>query len=91
MSTIDIKHPHSRPYDEARAAVERVAQKIEEKFQIDYAWEGDHLHFQRSGVDGRIALEPGQIHVTAKLGFLLAMMRGPIENEIRDYLSREFT
>lgn len=91
MSSIDIKHPHTRPDAEARAAVERVARKIEEKFQIDYAWEGDHLHFQRSGVDGRIALEPGQIHVTAKLGFLLAMMRGPIEHEIRNYLEREFT
>lgn len=91
MSTIDIKHPHSRPDDEARAAVERVAEKIQEKFQIDYAWEGDHLHFQRSGVDGNILLEPGQIHVTAKLGFLLAMMRGPIEEEIRKYLTREFS
>lgn len=91
MSDIDIKHPHSRPTDEARAAVERVAEKIQQKFDIHYAWEGDHLNFKRSGVDGRIALEPGQIHVTAKLGFLLAMMKQPIESEIRTYLDREFT
>jgi putative polyhydroxyalkanoate system protein len=91
MSNIDIRHPHSRPDAEARAAVERVAQKIEERFDIRYAWEGDQLHFERSGVDGHIALEPGQIHVTARLGFLLAMMRGSIEDEIRRYLEREFT
>jgi len=90
MSDIDIRHAHSRPVEEARAAVERVAGKMQEKFQIDYAWEGDHLHFQRAGVDGRIALEPGQIHVTAKLGFLLSMMRGSIEQEVKRYLEREF-
>ena len=53
-------------------------------------WEGDVLHFSRSGVDGHIALEPENIHVTAQLGFLLSAMKGPIEQEIRRVLEEKF-
>ena len=36
----------------------------------------------RSGVEGRIDLLPGEVHVTAKLGLLFAAMRGTIETEL---------
>ena len=45
------------------------------------------MDFQRSGVDGRIQLEPDELRVTAKLGFLLSAMKGPIESEIRRVLA----
>ena len=50
----------------------------------------DILDFTRSGIDGRIALLPGQVHVTAQLGFLLGAMKGPIEAEIRRVLDERF-
>lgn len=90
MSNIDIRHRHNRPLAEARAAVERVAAHIAEKFQVDYGWEGNELVFDRHGVHGRIHLSGQEIHVTAHLGFLLGMLRGPIEGEIRRYLDEEF-
>ena len=43
--------------------------------------------FQRSGLEGRIQLEPDELRVTAKLGFLLSAMKGPIESEIRRVLA----
>jgi putative polyhydroxyalkanoate system protein len=90
MSTIEIKHAHSLPLAKARKAVEGVAVKLGEKFGLDYRWEGDTLHFMRSGVDGHIALTPKQVNVTAKLGFLLSAMKGPIESEIRRVLDERF-
>ena len=90
MSEIDIRHPHSMPAKQARKAVEQVAGKLAERFGMDYNWEGDTLHFCRSGVDGHIAMEPDQLHVRAKLGFLLAAMKGPIEQEIRRVLAERF-
>ena len=90
MSTIDIRHVHSMPLAKARKAVEGVATKLGEKFGMDYRWEGDVLHFVRSGVDGHIALTPKQVQVTAKLGFLLSAMKGPIESEIRRVLDERF-
>ncbi|WP_202844625.1 polyhydroxyalkanoic acid system family protein [Luteimonas saliphila] len=90
MSAIDIRHTHTLPTGKARKAVEQVAQTLSERFDVDYRWEGDTLRFSRSGVDGRIALEPEQLHVTATLGFLLSAMKGPIETEIRRVLSERF-
>ena len=90
MSEIDIRHAHSMPAGKARTAMEQVAAKLSERFGMEYRWEGDTLHFSRSGVDGRIALEPNQLHVRARLGFLLAAMKGPIEQEIRRVLAERF-
>ena len=90
MSGIDIRHAHSLPIDQARQAVEQVAQKLSERFDVTCDWQGDTLHFSRSGVDGRIALEPRQLHVTATLGFLLSALKGPIEAEIRRVLAERF-
>ena len=90
MSKIDIRHPHSLPKAKARKAVEDVAKKLAEKFEMDYDWDGDTLNFSRSGVDGHIALEPEELHVHAKLGFLTAMFKDPIENEIKRVLKEKF-
>lgn len=90
MSHIDIRHPHALGPDQAREAVQRIAESLAERFGVEYAWRGDALQFERSGVDGRVALEPGAVHVTAKLGFLLGAMKGSIEHEIRRVLDERF-
>lgn len=90
MSRIDIRHAHSLPKAKARKAVEEVAKKLAERFQMDYGWEGDTLNFSRSGVDGHIQLGAKDLHVWAKLGFLTAMFKDPIENEIRRVLDEKF-
>ncbi|MBC7988908.1 MAG: polyhydroxyalkanoic acid system family protein [Luteimonas sp.] len=91
MPGIDIRHSHSLPAAKARKAIEEVAEKLAERFGVDYEWDGDTLNFARSGVDGKIALEPKQLHVTAQLGFLLSALKGPIENEIRRVLDERFS
>lgn len=90
MSRIDIRHPHSLSKAKARKAIEDVARKLAEKFDMDYGWEGDTLNFSRSGVDGYIALGPDDLHVHAKLGFLTAMFKEPIEGEIKRVLKEKF-
>ena len=90
MSHIDIRRKHSRPLKEARAAIERVAEHIAEKFDVEYGWKGNSMEFSRGGVDGHIAVSAKEIHVTATLGFLLGAIKGPIEREIRRYLDEEF-
>ncbi len=90
MANIDIRHKHNLPPAKARKAVEQAAIKLGEKFGMDYRWEGDILHFVRSGVDGRIALAPKQVHITAQLGFLLSALQAPIETEIRRVLKDKF-
>jgi putative polyhydroxyalkanoate system protein len=90
MSHIDIHHAHSLPRGQARQAVEEVAAKLAERFGMDYRWDGDTLDFTRSGIEGHIALGAQHLHVTARLGFLLSALQGPIEQEIRRYLDERF-
>ncbi len=90
MASIDIQHPHSKTPAQARKAVESMAKKLAERFDMDYGWDGDTLNFSRSGVDGKIALLADKLRVTANLGFLLSAMKGPIEAEIRRVLGEKF-
>lgn len=90
MAGIDIQHAHALPMDQARACVEDMAHKLASRFGAECTWEGDALRFSGSGVDGRIAVQPGQVHVTANLGFLMSAMKGPIEAEIRRVLQERF-
>src|SRR5690606_5196876 len=82
MSRIDIRHLHTLAPDAARKAVEDAVVQLGHKVGLDYRWEGDSVHFVRPGVEGRMDLLPGQVHVTAKLGLLFAAMRGTIETEL---------
>ena len=91
MPDIDICRKHTRSRTDARAAIERVAEHLAGKFDVDYAWEGNVMQFSRSGVDGHIKVSAKEVHVTATLGFLLMAIRGPIEREIHQYLDREFS
>lgn len=91
MSGIDIHHTHSLKRKDARKAVEEMAEKLSERFDMEYGWEGDCLHFNRSGVDGTITLGAKDLHISAKLGFLLSAFRGPIEHEIRRVLDERFS
>ena len=90
MPSIDIHHQHSKTPAQARKALEEVARKLAERFDMQYDWDGDTLNFMRSGVDGKIKLAPKKLHVTAQLGFLLSALKGPIESEIKRVLGEKF-
>lgn len=75
---------------QARQAVEEVASKLRERFDVDCRWNGDVLEFKRAGVDGRIELRDAALRVQAKLGFLAAMFKEPIEAEICRVLGERF-
>ena len=90
MPSIDIHHEHSKTPAQARKALEDVARKLAERFDMQYDWDGDTLNFMRSGVDGKIKLAQKKLHVTAQLGFLLSALKGPIESEIKRVLGEKF-
>ena len=90
MPSIDIKHDHSKTPKQARKALEDVAKKLSERFDMQYDGDGDTLNFMRSGVDGKIKLSPNTLHVTAQLGFMLSFLKDSIESEIQRVLREKF-
>ncbi|MGQ0802175.1 MAG: polyhydroxyalkanoic acid system family protein [Pseudomarimonas sp.] len=91
MPSIEIRRQHKKPLKDAKVAVEKVAEKIAERFDIEYEWQGNTLHFERSGVNGNIALSKGEVCVTANLSFFLGALKGPIEREIDRQIEQEFS
>ncbi len=90
MPSIDIRRRHAKSLKDARKAVEHVAEKLAQKFDVSCEWNGNNLDFERGGVHGTIELGKGEVRVVANLGFLMMALKGPIESEIHKYLDREF-
>ena len=90
MSGIRIRRAHALAPKHARKAAEKMSAKLSEAFDMQFAWEGDVLRFQRSGVDGQLTLGHKEVLIDAELGFLLAMMKPKIEQSIHENLDRIF-
>ena len=90
MSGIDIHAHHSMDHQQALEAADELAADLSEKFGIDYHWDAEKIHFERPGVHGEISVSDDEIRIQAYLGFLLTMMKGPIEQEIVRYLHEHF-
>lgn len=85
---IDVLRDHSLADDQVRSVVQAMADKLAERFEVVNHWDGDALRFARSGVEGRITLLPGQVRVTAELGFPYSMMQPMVQAEIERVLEQ---
>lgn len=90
MSTIDIHAYHTLSHEEALNAADELSIDLSRKFGIDYGWEDEVIHFQRPGVNGQIFVQDTELRIQANLGFMLMMLKGPIEQEIERYLEEHF-
>ncbi len=85
-----MRRTHGLTLKRARQKAEHIAEELSEEFGIDYAWDGTHLRFQRSGLSGEIAVSKKEVDINVKLGFLLMALRGRIEQEIHAFCDENF-
>ena len=90
MSNIDIHAHHTLSHEEALSAADELSCALAKKFDINYGWQDDVIHFERPGVNGQITIQQTELRIQAKLGFMLMMLKGPIEQEIVSYLREHF-
>lgn len=90
MSDIDIHAHHKLSHEEALQAADELSCDLAEKFGIDYGWDDEVIHFERPGVHGQIEVKDTELRIQATLGFMLMMLKGPIEQEITRYLETHF-
>lgn len=86
MSHIDVHARHRLTGEEAQKAADELAGDLAGKFDIDYVWEGDHIHFERPGLSGTIMVRDREIRISARLGLMLTFLKPQIENEVVRYL-----
>jgi putative polyhydroxyalkanoate system protein len=90
MSKIHLRRSHDLTTKAARRKVERVADALAKRFDATCAWKGDVLSIQHPGVTGKVVVGKDEIVVEAKLGFMLAMFRDRVDEELVRILDREF-
>ncbi len=92
MATIDITKTHSLSKDQARAKAEELAKSMQDKIGIQWKWEGDTIAFDApsgiaKGTKGNVAVTDKEVRVTVNLPLMLRVMKGTIEDKIKEKLS----
>ena len=88
MPDIALVREHHLGLKGAKAAADDMAQKLDEKFDLSGDWRGNTLSFSRSGVTGNLTVSETEMTLEVTLGFMLKMMKGPIEKAVNEQLDR---
>ena len=86
MSDIKYVRSHSLPLKQAKAIAQKTADDLAEEYDLVSEWDGDTLHFHRSGVEGKMRVTTEQIALDVKLGFLLKPFKAKFEQHIERHL-----
>lgn len=92
MATIDITRAHSLSLDDAKKKAEDLAKGMDQKFGIQWKWEGNTIHFDApsgaaKGTKGEVAVSDKDVRVAIDLPFMLRVMKGTIEEKVKEKLS----
>ncbi|GJI88105.1 polyhydroxyalkanoic acid system family protein [Duganella hordei] len=90
MADINIVQAHSLAPEQARAAAQQVVDKLAEQFELECRWDGDVLRFERSGVNGSLALRPSEAQLQIALGFLYGAFSSQIEAKVAEKMRKVF-
>ena len=90
MADISIVQEHRLTPGKAREAAQKVADKIAAEYGLECAWQGDILHFERSGVHGSLALQAQQVAMNIRLGFLMSAFAPAIEAKVTEKMKAVF-
>jgi len=90
MSEINIRRKHGKSLPEARKAAEHLASELEDDLDMSYSWDGDVLHFERTGVKGQLTLDKTDVAIDIKLGFLFSAFKPTIEKEVHKFFDENF-
>lgn len=88
MSEINYVRSHRLSLAQAKKVAQQTADDLALQYDLTSEWEGDTLHFQRSGVDGHMYVTATEIALHVKLGFLLRPFKARFEQHIERHLDQ---
>jgi putative polyhydroxyalkanoate system protein len=93
MSTIDVRRPHALPKEEAKKRAEELANSMQQKFELEWSWQGDRIVFDAPrgaarGTKGSVEVSDTEVRVQIDLPFLLRMLKGTIESKVNEKLNQ---
>jgi len=93
MSTIDVRHAHGMPKDNAKKLAEDLVRSMKHGADFDVRWEGDRLVFAAprglaKGTRGAIDVTNQEVHVTIDLPLHLRLVKQMMESKLNEKLTR---
>ena len=94
-STVSVNH--SLGQERAVELLKQFLPKLRDKFQgqvsdLEEAWNGNVLNFSFKTfgfkINGNLAVEPGDVKLTANIPFAAMMFKGKIEQTVREELTK---
>ncbi len=90
MALITIAKKHALSHPKAKAAAEKVATDLHNRFDLEYAWKGDHIEFSRPGLSGALHIGKDAVRLDCELGFMLSLLKPAIETEVHKQFDKYF-
>jgi putative polyhydroxyalkanoate system protein len=93
MSTIDVRHAHALPKDEAKRLAEELVRSMKHGADFDLRWEGDRIIFTAArgitkGTHGTIDVSEKDVRVQIDLPLHLRIVKTMMEAKVNDKLAR---
>lgn len=90
MADIVVRRQHALGLAEAKGLAQSIARRLQNDYGGAFGWQGDVLHFERTGASGSVAVSKEDFDVRVELGFLLSPLRSRIEREIVNFCDEHF-
>ena len=90
MALIAIAKKHSLSHPKAKAAAEKVAADLNQRFDLEYEWAGDRIEFTRPGLTGALHVGKDAVRLDCELGFMLSLLKPTIEAEVHKQFDKYF-
>jgi putative polyhydroxyalkanoate system protein len=93
MATIDVRRTHALSKEEAKKRAEDLAKSMQQRFDLDWRWEGDRIVFDAprgaaKGTRGSVDVGDADVRVQIDLPFLLRMLKGTVESKVNEKLAQ---
>ena len=82
--------PDFDPAKAERRDTKKVAEDLNQRFDLDYTWNGDCIDFTRPGLTGQLHILKDEVRLDCKLGFLLGTIKPAIEREVHKEFDKRF-
>jgi putative polyhydroxyalkanoate system protein len=93
MATIDVRRNHSLPKDEAKRRAEDLAKSMQQKFELEWRWEGDRIIFEAprgaaKGTKGSVEVSSVDVRVQIDLPLVMRLLKGTVETKVTEKLAQ---
>ena len=81
MSRLSIEKKHHLTHKKAKEAAQRVADDLKARFELNYAWRGNAIEFERPGLSGTMEIGKDNVRLDCELVFYDADQGYAIEED----------